>query len=112
MLHGAQWVDPPTSIVSRLERPLGEEVVVDGFDVQLPSQWKGKYQERAFRSFVGRLKGLNREAWVENGAVEGGPGDLGADGKGVVYFGWTGGSLKAREVVVSKEGWVEWDGSS
>ena len=112
-LNGAQWVNPPTSVVSMLDRPLGEEVVVDGFDVQVPVDWKGTYQERSFRAFVARLRELNREAWLEEGAVEGGPGDLGADGKSVVYFGWTGDLLRKREdaVTVAREGWVEWDGS-
>lgn len=94
------------------DRPLGEEVVVDGFDVQAPVQWKGKYQDKAFRQFVARLRELNREAWTENGATEAGPGDLGANGRSVVYFGWVGQLLKGREAEVDREGWVEWDGSA
>ncbi|KAF2846926.1 hypothetical protein T440DRAFT_404657 [Plenodomus tracheiphilus IPT5] len=112
VFDGTNWVTPPTSVVPILERPLGEEVVVDGFDVQLPVEWKGKYQDTMFRNFVTRLRELNRDAWKQTGGIEGGPSDLGADGKAVVYFGWVGELLKRREAAVNKAGWIEWDGSS
>lgn len=69
-------------------RPLGEEVVVDGFDVQLPEEWKGTYQNREFDLLAGRLRQLNEEAWVDSGARKGSAGDLGSDGKGIVLQGW------------------------
>lgn len=103
---------PPSSSVPLIERPLGEEVVVDGFDVQLPVQWKGKYQDTKFRNLVARLRELNSDAFKESGGIESGPGDLGADGESIVFFGFTGQLRKAREALASKVGWVEWDGSS
>ncbi|KAH9863630.1 hypothetical protein J1614_009562 [Plenodomus biglobosus] len=112
VFNGTNWVTPSTSIVPLLERPLGEEVVIDGFDVQVPVEWKGRYQDTKFRNFVARLRELNRDAWKQSGGIEGGPGDLGADGKAVVYFGWVGEFLKRSEAGVSKVGWIEWDGSS
>lgn len=112
IFNGTTWITPPTSIVPSLDRPLGEEVVVDGFDVQVPAQWKGTYQDQSFKSLVVRLRELNRDAWRESGGVEGGPGDLGADGRGVVYFGWVGELLKTREAKLMRQGWVEWDGQS
>ncbi|KAF1851335.1 uncharacterized protein K460DRAFT_329265 [Cucurbitaria berberidis CBS 394.84] len=111
-LNGTDWITPPTTDVPTLARPLGEEVVVDGFDIQVPVQWKGGYQDQAFRALVIRLRELTRAAWRESGGVEGGPGDLGADGRGVVYFGWVGQLLKSRKAKVLSEGWVEWDGQS
>jgi hypothetical protein len=81
---------PEDDGVDWVTRPLGEEVVVDGFDVQVPSDWEGKYQDDKFHDLVERMQELNNEAWTASGAVKGGPGDLGADGKGVVYFGWQG----------------------
>ncbi|KAH7344266.1 hypothetical protein BKA66DRAFT_506583, partial [Pyrenochaeta sp. MPI-SDFR-AT-0127] len=111
-LNGSNWVNPATSILRTLSRPLGEEVIVDGYDVQLPVQWKGSYQDDKFRQLVARLRELNREAWRESGGIEGGPGDLGADGRGVVYFGWIGELLKAREAREDRAGWVEWDGQT
>ncbi|KAJ4366424.1 hypothetical protein N0V83_008060 [Neocucurbitaria cava] len=100
-------------ILDRLARPLGEEVVVDGYDVQVPAQWKGTYQDSQFKTLVASLRELNRQAWTASGGVEGGPNDLGADGRGVVFFEWVGEMLK-REVVteVVREGWVEWDGQA
>ncbi|CAO2658096.1 Nn.00g073560.m01.CDS01 [Neocucurbitaria sp. VM-36] len=100
------------SAVLMLARPLGEEVVVDGFDIQVPSQWKGTYQDTSFKALVSSLRQLTRDAWAASGAVEGGPGDLGAYGRGVVYFGWVGGLLKTREAKVLRKGWVEWDGQT
>lgn len=103
-------------ILTALQRPLGEEVVIDGFDIQVPAEWRGSYQDTAFHEFVRELRRLSREAWRDSGAVEGGPGDLGADGDGVVYFGWIGGGLKARSVSLEagvdekREGWTAWDG--
>ncbi|KAI8933850.1 hypothetical protein NX059_009549 [Plenodomus lindquistii] len=110
--NGTNWVTPPTETIPMLKRPLGEEVVIDGFDVQVPVQWKGRYQDTKFRNFVARLRELNRDAWRQSGGIEGGPGDLGADGKAVVYFGWVGEMINRREAVVSRAGWIEWDGSS
>lgn len=69
-------------------KPLGEEVVIDGFDVQVPSEWKGTYQSGQFDAFVKRLRELVDESWKDAGAEKGGKGDLGADGKGVVVQGW------------------------
>ncbi|KAF2246835.1 glycoside hydrolase family 18 protein [Trematosphaeria pertusa] len=69
-------------------RPLGEEVVVDGFDIRLPREWKGTYQAGQFQKFARRLRELIDEAWREGGGMKGGVGDLGADGKGVVLMGW------------------------
>jgi hypothetical protein len=112
-LNGTDWINP---ILTALQRPLGEEVVVDGFDVQVPAEWKGTYQDRQFQSLVGSLKGLHDEAWTESGGEEGGPADLGADGKGVVYFGWVGGALKVRskglevQADTKRQGWKEWNG--
>jgi hypothetical protein len=62
-------------------RPLGEEVVLDGFDVQLPRSWEGTYQEKQFDALAERLGELEDEAWA---AGE----DLGAEGRGVVLKGW------------------------
>ncbi|KAH8728480.1 hypothetical protein GQ44DRAFT_48459, partial [Phaeosphaeriaceae sp. PMI808] len=49
-LNGTDWVDP---ILTALQRPLGEEVIVDGFDAQIPAGWKGAYQEGQFKALVG-----------------------------------------------------------
>jgi hypothetical protein len=113
-LNGTDWI---TSVA----RPLGEEVVIDGFDIQLPSEWKGTYQDKQFHNLVRRLQSLETATWYKSGGVAGGPGDAGGNGKGVVYFGWQGGVLKTRskglEVRVKgvvdagmREGWVEWNG--
>jgi hypothetical protein len=81
--------DTPTEDgITWVERPLGEEVVVDGFDVQVPREWQGTYQEGQFDALVSRLRELNDQAWTESGAVRGGLGDLGADGESVVFQGW------------------------
>jgi hypothetical protein len=112
VLNGTNWINP---ILTALQRPLGEEVVVDGFDIQVPAEWKGTYQDRQFKELVRRLQQLLDEAWKDSGEVVGGPADLGADGKGVVYSGFVGGSLKTRSVGlkvtadVKKVGWFEWD---
>ena len=114
-LNGTDWVNP---LLASLPRPLGEEVVVDGFDVQVPAEWRGSYQDTQFHTFVDRLRELTRQAWRESGGVEGGPGDLGADGRGVVYFGWIGGALRTRtaglevRAEVKREGWREWNGEA
>ena len=71
-----------------VSRPLGEEVVVDGFDVQIPAEWKGTYQGGRFEVFVQRLRELSEEAWKEGSEVKGGTADLGADGKGIVVQGY------------------------
>ncbi|KAF3002664.1 hypothetical protein E8E13_009595 [Curvularia kusanoi] len=94
--EGIKWV----------ERPLGEEVVVDGFDVQVPREWQGTYQEGRFDALVQRLGELNDEAWTKSGGVKGGKGDLGVDGKGVVYQGWNKREVERRAVqrVVLVEG--------
>jgi hypothetical protein len=112
-LNGTDWINP---ILTELQRPLGEEVVLDGFDVQLPAEWEGTYQDAQFKDLVNSLEGLHDEAWKESGGVKGGPDDLGADGKGVVYFGWVGGALKVRSkglevrADTKRVGWVEWNG--
>jgi hypothetical protein len=77
---GVKW-----AVVSK---PLGEEVMVDGFDVQIPAEWKGTYQVGRFEAFVQRLRELSEEAWKEGGEVKGGTADLGADGKGIVVQGY------------------------
>lgn len=111
VLNGTNWVKP---ILTALQRPLGEEVVVDGFDVQIPAEWKGTYQDKRFEEVVARLKSLHDEAWFGSGGVVVGPADMGADGKGVVYQAHIGGALKVRSPVltvvadVKKEGWVDW----
>lgn len=79
---------PADDGISWVTRPLGEEVVVDGFDVQVSRDWEGTYQERQFNGLVSRLGELNNEAWTASGGVKGGAGDLGVDGKGVVLKGW------------------------
>ncbi|KZM28063.1 carbohydrate metabolic process [Ascochyta rabiei] len=79
---------PAEDGINWVTRPLGEEVVIDGFDVQVPRDWQGTYQEGRFNDLVSRLGELNDEAWTSSGAKKGGPGDLGVDGKGVVYQGW------------------------
>jgi hypothetical protein len=108
--NGTNWITPSSSMLSMMERPLGEEIVVDGYDIQVPVQWKGTYQDARFKDQVVRLRELNRQAWIESGGVEGRPGDLGADGGSVVYFGWVGEVLKREAGVTFKgEGWVEWD---
>jgi hypothetical protein len=110
-LNGTNWFTPAFS----LDRPLGEEVVVDGFDVQLPAEWKDTYQDGQFKDFVRRMKEYIDEAWIESHGVVGGPADLGADGKGVVYSGYVGGALKTRSLGLKvtadlkREGWYEWD---
>lgn len=93
--------------MSALARPLGEEVVVDGFDVQVPAEWRGSYQDTAFHALTRELRRLSREAWIESGEDDGGPADKGADGEGVVFFGWVGGAVKRGE---EREGWKVWDG--
>jgi hypothetical protein len=111
VLNGTNWITPAFN----LERPLGEEVVVDGFDVQLPAEWKGSYQDGQFKDFVRRMKEYIDEAWMESGGVVGGPNDLGADGKGSVYSGYVGGALKTRSLGLKvtadlkRVGWYEWD---
>ena len=69
-------------------RPLGEGVTVDGFDVKIPSAWKGTFQDGELQKFLGRLGELNSDAWQQSGATLGGLGDLGNNGKPVVLFGW------------------------
>lgn len=91
---------PSDNGIDWITRPLGEEVVVDGFDVQIPQQWRGTYQEGRFDDFVARLGELNDEAWAESGAEKGGPDDLGVDGKGVVFQGWLRKRRVQRVVVV------------
>jgi hypothetical protein len=114
-LKGVDWINP---ILTALQRPLGEEVVVDGFDIQLPAEWKGTYQDERFKALVKRLKVLQNEAWTRSGQVKGGSADLGADGKSVVYFGWVGGPLKVRSAGlkvhadIKREGWREWNGEN
>lgn len=92
-------------------RPLGPQVVVDGYDVQVPVQWRGTYQERAFKVLHDSLKDLVRAAWTESGAVEGSSADRGAKGMGSVVFGWVG-QIVRRGVLMRGEEWVEWDGKA
>ena len=91
-------------------RPLGSEVIIDGFDIQLPSEWAGTYQEARFKQLVRDLQGLIHEDWVGSGGVAGAPGDSGSQGEGVVYFGEVGGALRVRGEGNGREGWVEWSG--
>lgn len=79
---------PAEDGITWVAKPLGEEVVVDGFDVQIPQDWQGTYQEGQFGDLVTRLGELNDEAWTASGGVKGGVNDLGVDGKGVVFQGW------------------------
>lgn len=79
---------PAEAGITWVTKPLGEEVVVDGFDVQVPRDWQGTYQEGQFNDLVTRLGELNDEAWTASGGVEGGANDLGVDGKSVVFQGW------------------------
>ena len=90
----------PGDGISWITRPLGEEVVVDGFDVQVPSEWQGTYQQGRFDDLVTRLGELNDEAWTASGGVRGGAGDLGVDGKGVVYQGWSTQKRAVQRVVM------------
>ena len=69
-------------------KPLGEEVVVDGFDVRTPGQWKGTPQADLVSDFVGFLREKTQSAWKESGGKKGGPNDLGIDGPGVVVSGY------------------------
>jgi hypothetical protein len=80
--------DPLAPGINGITRPLGEEVVVDGFDVQIPREWKGTVQGGLFEDFVQRLRELNDESWADSGATKGGKNDLGVDGKGIVLVGW------------------------
>ena len=77
-LAGIPWVT----------RPLGEEVVLDGFDVQIPREWAGTTQGALFEDFAESLRKLEDDAWREGGGEAGGVGDLGGYGKGVVLVGW------------------------
>jgi hypothetical protein len=86
---GPDPTNTTASPVSWFSRPLGEEVVVDGYDVRVPSSWKGTFQDGEFKKLVGRLRELNGDAWLQSGGKKGGAGDLGADGKGVVVFEWS-----------------------
>lgn len=70
-----------TTAITWPTRPLGEEVVLDGFDVQLPGAWQGTYQDEQFDALAKRLGELSGEAWMAGG-------DLGAEGRGVVLRGW------------------------
>ncbi|KAF9692165.1 hypothetical protein EKO04_010054 [Ascochyta lentis] len=79
---------PAEDGINWVAKPLGEEVVLDGFDVQVPRDWQGTYQEGKFNDLVSRLGELNDEAWTSSGGKKGGAGDLGVDGKGVVFQGW------------------------
>lgn len=79
---------PAEDGITWVTKPLGEEVVVDGFDVQVPRDWQGTYQESQFGDLVTRLVELNDEAWKASGGVKGGKNDLGAKGKSVVFQGW------------------------
>jgi hypothetical protein len=91
---------PAEDGIDWVARPLGEEVVVDGFDVQVSRDWQGTYQEERFNDLVTRLGELNDEAWTESGGVKGGPGDLGVDGKGVVFQGWLSTKRAVQRVVM------------
>lgn len=79
---------PAADGIDWVAKPLGEEVVLDGFDVQVPRDWQGTYQEGQFDGLVTRLGELNDEAWKASGGVRGGKGDLGVLGEGVVFQGW------------------------
>ncbi|KAF2638432.1 hypothetical protein P280DRAFT_551538 [Massarina eburnea CBS 473.64] len=59
--------DPQALSSLLLHRPLGENVVLDGFDVRVPGEWKGRYQGDLIEDFVGRLRELEREG--EGGGV-------------------------------------------
>ncbi|CAA9966878.1 hypothetical protein PTMSG1_10237 [Pyrenophora teres f. maculata] len=74
-------------------RPLGLDVVLDGFDVQVPVQWRGTYQDEQFHALVDELKRR-----VEGGSV---------------FFGWVGEMVRRRGMSVetgNREGWAQWDG--
>ncbi|KAL1612876.1 hypothetical protein SLS60_001106 [Paraconiothyrium brasiliense] len=69
-------------------KPLGEEVVLDGFDVRTPGQWKGTPQAALVEKFVGSLRETVEKAWKEGGSKKGGLNDLGVKGPGEVVSGY------------------------
>ncbi|KAL5416343.1 hypothetical protein PMIN03_002144 [Paraphaeosphaeria minitans] len=84
--------DAPSAFISdKIEwvvKPLGEEVVVDGFDVRTPGQWKGTAQAALVERFVGSLREDVEKAWKDGGGKKGGLNDMGVDGMGVVVSGY------------------------
>ncbi|KAI1510870.1 hypothetical protein KJE20_09723 [Pyrenophora tritici-repentis] len=83
-------VDTASSL-SAYPRPLGSDVVL-GFDVQVPVQWKGTYQDGRFHDLVDELKER-------------------IGGSSAVFWGWVGEMVGRRGVEMGgREGWVEWDG--
>lgn len=53
--------EPGVDPITWVARPLGDEVVVDGFDVQIPGEWRGTVQGGLFLDFVRRLKEVRDE---------------------------------------------------
>jgi hypothetical protein len=70
-----------------VSKPLGEEVVVDGFDVQVPVEWKGTYQGRQFQELVTSLREMVKGAYDMNRGQRAGV-DAGAAGPGIVVQSW------------------------
>ncbi|RMZ67510.1 carbohydrate metabolic process [Pyrenophora seminiperda CCB06] len=68
----------PVSVADEsLPRPLGPSVVLDGFDVQVPVQWKGTYQDEQFHDLLNGLKGVDEDEDRKIKGLE-------------VLFGWVG----------------------
>lgn len=84
--------DTPSAVspdsIKWIVKPLGEEVVLDGFDVRIPGQWKGTAQAALVQKFVEALRTKVQTAWIEGGGKKGGINDLGVDGPGVVVSGY------------------------
>ncbi|KAF2751400.1 hypothetical protein M011DRAFT_455408 [Sporormia fimetaria CBS 119925] len=59
------------SMLKWWSKPLGEEVVVDGFDVQIPEGWRGTGQEELFGGFVEELRRLVGEVDAEGKGIGG-----------------------------------------
>lgn len=78
----------PDGIRWTVSKPLGEEVVLDGFDIRVPGQWKGTAQAGLADAFADRLRELLAQAWKDSGSKKGGAGDGGVKGPGVVVQGY------------------------
>ena len=70
-----------SDVVKWLERPLGEEVVLDGFEVLVRGEWKGMVQGELWEEFIKNLRDLGDFRDTEEASK-------GEDRKGVVVSGW------------------------